>query len=241
MIKIRKKYTANEIRETNREKYSKNGFVGVFIRKHLSIYLTKFIVNNTSITPNQVTFFAFFIGIITAYLLSTGNHVNLIIAGILIMFYWTLDAIDGEVARIKNICSKKGAWIDGIFDRLKDCMIFFGLSAGLYNQTSNGLAFAYGLVGLCGVLMTQIVITYTGSIFGGDGLKTSHSDFFLVRILNKLKIKPQYLALQQDVYLFLISVGVMFNKIYWVLLFFVFIMNFYWIIMVGLVWFTKKE
>src|SRR3989344_4468809 len=225
---------SKQLEQANALKYEKNGIVGVFTRKHISTRITA-LVCRTALMPNHITFISLIVGITATYFLSTGERINLIIAGILIFFSKVLDAVDGEVARVKKLETKRGAWLDGISDRLKENLYFFGIALGLYNQTGNVMAWYYAFVAVIGVHMLSIVLEHTG-MMDKSILKSTHGDFWLVLFARKFGIKPQYIALQADTYLFVLYMGVVFNQLMFVLWFFMIVVNLYWLAIVVLVY-----
>ena len=208
----------------------KGGFIELYISRRLSLFLVKYIAR-TNITPNQITYFAFLVAIVSSYLISTGKLLNLIIGGILVQVAWTLDCVDGDLARLKGISSKKGAWADAVLDRLTETILLFGITLGLYNQTNNAIVWLYGFIALASVYMTNSIIGLTESSFDKSELGSSHKKLFLVRILEKIGIKPQFLSLGIDVEMFIIFLGVITNQLFITLLFFMIVYNLYWIVM----------
>ena len=225
---------SKQLEQANAIKYEKNGIVGVFTRKHISTRITA-LVCRTELKPNHITIISLLIGILATYFLSTGERINLLIAGILIFFSKVLDAVDGEVARVKKLETKMGAWLDGISDRLKENLYFFGIALGLYNQTGNVMAWYYAFIAVISVHMLSIVLEHTGIMDKGM-LKSTHGEFWLVRLVRKLGIKPQYIALRADTYLFFFYVGVLFNQLVFVLWFFMIVVNLYWLAIAVLVY-----
>ncbi len=223
-----------QLERANKVKYEKNGVVGVFTRRYISTNITQ-IVARTSLKPNHITFFSLIVGIAAFYFLSTGQRLNLVIAGVLIFLSKILDAVDGELARVKKLETKRGAWLDGISDRLKENVYFFGIALGLYNQTGNVMVWYYAFIASIGVHMLAIVLEHTG-MMDKSALKETHSDFWLVKIARKCGIKQQYLALQADTYLFVLYVGVVLNQLLFVLWFFMIVINLYWLAIVVLVY-----
>jgi hypothetical protein len=49
---------------------------------------------------------------------------------ILLQIAFTLDCVDGQLARYSRQFSKLGAWLDSIFDRTKEYLVFAGLAIG---------------------------------------------------------------------------------------------------------------
>ncbi len=75
------------------------------------------------------------------------------------------DAIDGKVARLRNIASKKGDLMDHVLDRYSDILIMLGFIFSVHAQ-------AYvGLLAVIGVLLTS----YLGVQSQALGLKRNYS------------------------------------------------------------------
>jgi len=214
------------------------GFFEVFFNRKISVIFTRLLVN-TPVTANQVSVFSFLLAIAAAYFLSTGIYKNLIIGGILVQLSFTFDCVDGEIARLKKLCSAKGAWLDSLFDRISDGILIFAVTFGLYNQTNNPFIWAYGFAGLIGVYMSSIVVEKVSLGLGKEKLSQAQSGFFIVKLLKKIGINPQYLALGIDVQMFVIALGAILNQLFLVLLFFAAIQNIYWILIAFLVGIRK--
>ncbi|HLC81910.1 MAG TPA: CDP-alcohol phosphatidyltransferase family protein [Candidatus Nanoarchaeia archaeon] len=224
--------------EFNRLKYQKNGFIGVFTRKHFSSKISLFLAHSR-LTPNQITFFSLVLALVGIYFLSTGERLNLIIAGILIFLSKIFDAVDGELARLKGLVTERGGWLDGISDRFKENMLFLGLTFGLYHQSPSPVVWLYGFLAIISIHMLSIVLEHTGKMDPGI-LQRTQEGTFIVKIARRLGIKPQYLALQADVYFFITSVLIIANQLKLILWFYMVVMNFYWLIIVFLVYKKKK-
>jgi len=167
--------------------------------------------------------------------LSTGGRVNLVIAGVLIFISKIFDAVDGELARLKKMETARGAWLDGISDRFKENLIFFGIALGLYNQTGNVVVWYYAFIAIISIHMLSIVLEHTGRM-DKKILQKTQEDTLLVKLARKLGIKPQFLALQADTYLFITYIAIMLNQLMFILWFFMIVMNLYWLTIVVLVY-----
>jgi archaetidylinositol phosphate synthase len=86
----------------------------------------------TGLSPNFWTgtglFFAFASG--TVYGLEI--RLGLIIGGILLLVSGFFDVVDGQVARITNETSKRGGFLDSVFDRTAEVAIYLGILIGGY-------------------------------------------------------------------------------------------------------------
>lgn len=114
--------------------------------------------------PNAISALSLFLAVLTGIFFYIG--------GLLVLFsFFTLlfsalfDAIDGKVARIRGISSKKGDLIDHVFDRYADIFIMLGFIFSVHAQLS------IGLLAVIGVLLTS----YLGVQSQALGLKRNYS------------------------------------------------------------------
>jgi archaetidylinositol phosphate synthase len=56
------------------------------------------------------------------------------LGGILLLVSGFFDVVDGQVARITGKTSKKGAFLDSVFDKIAEVAIFLGILIGGYSQ-----------------------------------------------------------------------------------------------------------
>ena len=83
------------------------------------------------INPNFLTVMSFLVSFITAYLFSVGNIFS---ASIVLLAGSSFDILDGRVARINNLTSDKGAFLDSCLDRFSEIVVMFGILV-LYSST----------------------------------------------------------------------------------------------------------
>ncbi len=85
------------------------------------------LIYKTNITPNIVTLFSIIIGIISG--VAFAFHLTII--GILLFtLAYTLDCLDGQLARFHNLHSEFGLWFDNTGDRITEVAVIIGLSIG---------------------------------------------------------------------------------------------------------------
>lgn len=216
-----------DIRNADKDKYKRNGIIGILTRRYLACYITK-LISKTNLKPNHITIFAFLIVLLSTYLISLAEPTYLIIGAVTLFFSKVLDSVDGQLARVKQVTSKKGAWLDGIFDRLKEALIILAVIIALTKQTASLMPWVYGFFALISVYMLSVVLASSEKL-GQNKLKEVQSDFIITKILKKLKIPSQFFALQSDTYLFIIALGVALNQLLFVLWFFIIVINVYWI------------
>ncbi len=133
---------------------STDGYVSRLINRKFSTRITRFIVkHNIGLTPNQVSFISFTIGILAGILILLKHFV---IGGILVQVSSIIDGVDGELARAKNMSSPKGAFIDSMLDRLVDIFIIASIIIIVLqlNNTST-LELIYSIAAITGSIMVS--------------------------------------------------------------------------------------
>jgi phosphatidylglycerophosphate synthase len=105
-----------------------------------------FIANRTSITPNVITFASLLLGLACAgaFLLHTWTW--LLIGALLYHLSFTLDCMDGKVARLKGNGSAIGGLLDYIFDRIRVVVVTVGLFGGQFTATGQARYLYAGIV-----------------------------------------------------------------------------------------------
>lgn len=101
--------------------------------RQVSIYLTWLLVQ-TPITANQVTFLFLIIGLGGAVLLGLGEYHWTIIGVLFLQFHVLLDYSDGEVARYRGTTSRLGHFLDLNFHQVVHAAIFAGLSQTFFSH-----------------------------------------------------------------------------------------------------------
>ncbi len=103
-------------------------------------FLTK-ILYDLGVTPNMLTFFGLLIGLLSAYLIATGD-VYLGIALLLLSGF--CDVLDGSLAKNHGMVTKFGEFLDSTLDRFVDGFVFIavGYHYKLYFLSSIALLFS---------------------------------------------------------------------------------------------------
>ncbi|MGW0707152.1 CDP-alcohol phosphatidyltransferase family protein [Streptomyces sp. NPDC002643] len=89
----------------------------------------------TRITPNQLTWGAFVLGLVSAGFFALGDWRWLIAGAVVYHLSFVLDCMDGKVARLTGQGSVFGAWLDFVFDRIRVAACAVALMAGQYHRT----------------------------------------------------------------------------------------------------------
>ena len=124
--------------------------VNVYLQRPLAGIVTR-VAYFTSITPNQLTIIGVLFGIAGGILL--GGH-NAPLAAAAVCFYLKdiFDSADGQLARAKQLYSRRGRFLDSIGDYIVDLFLFGGIFAFLLRNGVEVLpALLVGLVGFLGI------------------------------------------------------------------------------------------
>jgi phosphatidylglycerophosphate synthase len=106
-----------------------DGFFTSFFVSPYSKYIARWAARR-GFTPNQVTTVSMLIGIAAAAAFALGTRGGMVAGAILLQLAFTADCVDGQLARYTHTFTKLGAWLDSVFDRGKEYVVFAGLAIG---------------------------------------------------------------------------------------------------------------
>jgi len=137
-----------------------NKFVRVerYINRPLASLIVR-AVFNTRVTPNGLTYFSFFLGLLAAFFFSRGEYLYFILGGILIQFSSIVDCADGMLARSKDMCSEYGSHLDLFLDRIIDFVVIVTISVGISTAFDNKDFLILGLF-TAGLLLLNVSLFY---------------------------------------------------------------------------------
>ncbi len=107
----------------------------------------------TPITPNMVTIFGFLLTIPAFILLIQNNYIYSIIGAVLGVLSFYLDYVDGSLARIKNMGSIYGQFLDMYFGRFGVLLLYLGIIIGAYRANPSLLIVITGFLAYTAALM----------------------------------------------------------------------------------------
>ena len=89
---------------------------------------------STGLSPNFWTFVGLGFALVAAIIYGMGMEFGLIIGGVLLLVSGFFDMVDGQVARVTGKSSKKGEYLDSMFDKISEVAIFLGILVGGYAE-----------------------------------------------------------------------------------------------------------
>ncbi len=116
------------------------------------------------VNPNFISVMSLVFAGITGLLFYIGG-LYMLISFFTLLLSAAFDAIDGKLARLKNMASRRGDLVDHVFDRYADVFILLGFILSKYAQLS------IGVVAVIGVMLTS----YMGTQAQALGLKRNYS------------------------------------------------------------------
>jgi len=173
-----------------------NGYVSRHINRKMSEPVARLLAR-TAITPNQVTWTAFGIALLSFLSFILGQN---IIGGLLVQLSSIVDGIDGSLARLKGMTSEFGGFLDSVLDRYADILIVLGLTLWSLSHESYPGIWIAGFLAIAGT----ICISYTRA-----RINPNHRHFF---------DKGLKSLASRDIRLFLIMLGAVIGQAYFCLI-----------------------
>ncbi len=88
----------------------------------------------TGISANVWTDIGLIFAFASAVIYALHFEYSFVVGGILLLISGFFDIVDGQVARITKKTSKKGAFLDSMFDKIAEVAVFLGILVGGYSQ-----------------------------------------------------------------------------------------------------------
>jgi len=132
----------------------KDGLVDTYLNRKLSRSLT-YLFLRTALTPNQITLLSCLIGLFGAACFFQADYWGPVFGALLLQFSAVLDCCDGEVARMKFLESRLGAWLDITLDTIVHIATFVGLGFAVWAQGGTQAPFV-----LVGLMVGGIVLSF---------------------------------------------------------------------------------
>jgi len=107
----------------------------------------------TGLTPNMLTLIGFAISVFGAWLAATQIW---LVAGLVVGFGAAFDLFDGALARATGKTGPLGAFMDSVFDRAGEVVVYVGIVVGLINQpTSPALGASLAAAAMAAAVMVS--------------------------------------------------------------------------------------
>ena len=137
-------------------KNADDGYVSAHLNRPLSLRLSSLLAK-ARISPNLITLVSFSLAIGGAVFLSLQGYMAGLMGGLLVQFSSVVDGCDGEVARLRQIASPRGGWLDTILDRYAELAVVLAITFSYSASHPNPLVWMGGLLSISGYYMASYV------------------------------------------------------------------------------------
>ena len=134
-----------------------------YFTRPLAALIVRMVIN-TSITPNQITVFSFFLGICGGIFFCGGKYEYFMVGGILAQLSSIFDCADGMLARSRNTPSEYGAFLDLFLDRYVDLFLIGGLATGYFIYSKDFQFYIISIFGLV-IYFLQVSLFYLSKFY----------------------------------------------------------------------------
>jgi phosphatidylglycerophosphate synthase len=133
-----------------------DGFVARFDRR-MSVGLSRLLMR-TPATPNHITTASLLLGLLGAAWLAFGAYSFQVLGVFLLWFCCILDGCDGEVARLKLLCSKSGADYDLSADHIAHLAVFIAIPFAVRTAAPQARVLLPGILMVSGMAASMFSI-----------------------------------------------------------------------------------
>ncbi len=145
-----------------------DGPITRYIYRPVSLPITRVLLQ-LPITPNQVTIFCAALSAVGIYLTAQYSYASVVWGAALIQIAGFLDGCDGEIARLKLLSSKLGAWLDTVVDEATSVGYVGALGYHVYLHHGDSWLYSLIFVALATHLIPIYVIYYYLIVVAGSG------------------------------------------------------------------------
>lgn len=161
------------------KKDEENNYVWIFYRK-ASIPFTRLFMK-TTITPNQLSVLGFFLSVVAIgiFFFDVGFWHD-VLAFVIYQFTIILDFCDGSIARLKNMSSVFGHYLDGTLDIYRYFLLFLAISYRAYQDYA-----------ATWIILLYIIYSFSNMLIGHTGntrLIYSRGKKDRIKVLNVLNM-----------------------------------------------------
>jgi CDP-L-myo-inositol myo-inositolphosphotransferase len=136
------------------EKPGEDGYISRHLNRPLSVRFSTLLAH-TPLTPNWITVLSCLIALCGAFFFSLGRYPWTVLAGLLIQLASVLDGCDGEIARLKFLSSRFGAWLDTVLDRYADVAIATAIAYGYWLSHPQPIVWLGGILTATGFILAS--------------------------------------------------------------------------------------
>lgn len=201
-----------------------DGLIASRINRRISGWITRFLVR-LPVTPNQVTYSALAIGVLSGFFVAGGDLWSVALGGVLFQFASIYDGCDGEVAKLKMCSTRFGEWLDTLCDNVTYLAFLTGTWVAVIRQGVLPYSYAVplGVAALGGTCFTLVLMffyllrfTNSGSLVAMQkelGRDMSLQQNIVVRFFSKIGF-----TMKRDFFAFCFMTLCLLDRPHWILL-----------------------
>ncbi len=126
--------TLEQVKQAAKREDFRAGVQMRILMPRLSVRITRWVVAHTALSPNHITLISFAVGLAAVAAFASTNAWIVLLGLLGFHLHVLLDYVDGEVARVRNQMSVRGAYFDLITDRITFPLFIFCSGLGAYFQ-----------------------------------------------------------------------------------------------------------
>jgi len=134
------------------ESFIADELINTYLMRRIAAVVT-WMLYPTTITPNGITLAATAVGVLAACFYTMDTRGAIAMAGLLVTLKDILDDADGQLARAKQLYSRRGRFLDSIGDFLVDLAIFAAITLVVYRSHPTASTILLGFAGLLGITL----------------------------------------------------------------------------------------
>ncbi len=134
------------------DNYYADELINIFLLRPIAAVIVR-LLYPTRVTPNHVTLAAIVIGFAAAYSYTVATPVATGVAGLLITAKDILDDADGQLARAKEMYSRRGRFLDSIGDFVVNLAVFAAITYVVYQSSPSAPTIMLGFLSLLGITL----------------------------------------------------------------------------------------
>ena len=196
------------------------------LTRHLSWRVTRVLARHP-ISPNQITATAIVPGLTCAWCFASGGYGLGVVGALFLVVYYTLDCVDGEIARLKGRVSTFGDQLDTFADWLIHTAFFAALGTSVARADGQELWLWLGVAAAAGCTIDYVSRIVTGmrprraGAAPGPGKTRKARFIYVFRVLVRTDFCFIVAALAViDATWVLLPAGAVGAQVYWILRFF---------------------
>lgn len=129
------------------------------IVRRFSIYITRVVIRYP-INANQITSFSIFLSILAMIIIAASREFSLwIVVLVLLFFSYSLDYVDGEVARYHKTSSLTGLLLDRLASSANPCLLYLGIMYRSYLLNGHLLSIALGVLAILSIFIPRLTMS----------------------------------------------------------------------------------